>query len=85
MIADVTVPQGALSDRRKEGLVKELTEQILEATGLDQAASMRVWVLVDEVPEGNWGAAGGIVRFEMLKAAAKAEREKAAAEAGAPA
>jgi phenylpyruvate tautomerase PptA (4-oxalocrotonate tautomerase family) len=42
-----------------------------------------VWVLIHEVPEGNWGAAGQIVRFEQLRAAAKAEREKA--EAGAPA
>lgn len=81
VVADVTVPQGALSDRRKEGLVKELTEQITEATGLDAGAAVRVWVLIHEVPDGNWGAAGGIIRFEQLRAAAKAEREAAGANA----
>jgi len=34
---------------------------ILAADGAaadDAAASMRVWVLVHDVPEGNWGGAG---------------------------
>ena len=43
------------------------------------------------MPDGNWGAAGQVVRFEQLREAAKAEREQegsgkekvpAAAEAG---
>jgi protein involved in temperature-dependent protein secretion len=36
-----------------------------------------VWVLINEVPDGNWGAAGNIVQFEMLRQAAAAEREQA--------
>jgi phenylpyruvate tautomerase PptA (4-oxalocrotonate tautomerase family) len=72
---DVTVPQGALSDRRKEQLVSEATEVLLGAAGIPEAESLRVWVLVREVPEGNWGAAGNVVRFEMLKQAAAAERD----------
>ena len=82
-VVDATVPAGALSDRRKTGLVEEFSKLIRDAAGLTDEEGVRVWVLIHEVPEGNWGAAGQIVRFEQLRAAAKAEREKA--EAGAPA
>jgi phenylpyruvate tautomerase PptA (4-oxalocrotonate tautomerase family) len=75
-VVDVTVPDGALSERRKAGLVEEVTKLVLEATGWGDDAGMRVWVLVHEIPEGSWGAAGQIVRFEQLREAAKAEREK---------
>jgi phenylpyruvate tautomerase PptA (4-oxalocrotonate tautomerase family) len=74
----LSVPQGALSDRRKEEFVEAATRTVCEAAGIPQEEILRVWVLVNEVPEGNWGAAGGIVRFENLKAAAAAERDKAA-------
>ena len=79
---DVTVPEGALSDRRKEGAVKELTEAVLEAAELDDSAAIRVWVLIHEVPDGNWGGAGQIVRFAQLRELAGQERERAAAPAG---
>jgi phenylpyruvate tautomerase PptA (4-oxalocrotonate tautomerase family) len=78
-IVDVTVPSGALSDRRKEGLVKDLTALVAEAAGLPAEEQMRLWVIVNEVPDGNWGAAGNVIRFEALREAAKAEREKAEA------
>ena len=80
-VVDVTVPQGALSDRRKGGLVEETSKLVRQAAGLADEDGVRVWVLIHEVPEGNWGAAGQIVRFEQLRAAAKAEREKAEAPA----
>jgi phenylpyruvate tautomerase PptA (4-oxalocrotonate tautomerase family) len=75
-VVDISVPQGALSDRRKAGLVEDATKDILEATGWGEEAALRVWVLINEVPEGNWGAGKQIVRFEQLREAAKAEREK---------
>jgi phenylpyruvate tautomerase PptA (4-oxalocrotonate tautomerase family) len=83
-VVDATVPAGALSDRRKSGLVEEFSKLVRDAAGLGEEDGVRVWVLIHEVPEGNWGAAGQVVRFEQLRAAAKAEREKAE-EAGAPA
>ena len=79
---DVTVPEGALSERRKEGAVKELTEAVMEAAGLDESAGLRVWVIVREVPEGNWGAGGQVVRFSQLRETAQRERERVAAPAG---
>ncbi|MEV0031176.1 tautomerase family protein [Nocardia sp. NPDC050793] len=71
---DVTVPEGALSDRRKQGLVEQVTAEVLAAAGLDQTAALRVWVLIHEQPEGTWGAAGNIVRFAELKAMAQGQR-----------
>ena len=74
-IVEVTIPKGALSDRRKEGLVDEATKLVLDATGWGPEAGVRVWTLIHEIPDGNWGAAGQVVRFEQLREAAKAERE----------
>jgi phenylpyruvate tautomerase PptA (4-oxalocrotonate tautomerase family) len=80
-VIDVTVPAGALSERRRAGLVEDLTKQVREAAGLGDEDLIRVWVLVHEVAEGNWGATGRLIRFEELRAAAKAQREAAEAPA----
>jgi phenylpyruvate tautomerase PptA (4-oxalocrotonate tautomerase family) len=77
----VTVPEGALSDRRKGELVEGTTEAVLEAAGLDESEGIRVWTLIREVPDGNWGAAGQQVRFSQLVEAAKAQRGQEAASA----
>ena len=75
-VIEISVPDGALSERRKAGLVEETTKLVLEATGWDLEASWRVWTLIRDVPEGNWGAGGQIVRFSQLREAARAERER---------
>ncbi|MFC8528782.1 4-oxalocrotonate tautomerase family protein [Nocardia sp. NPDC057227] len=71
---DVTVPEGALSDRRRAGLVQQATADVLAAAGLPADDAPRVWVLVREQPEGTWGAAGTVIRFADLKAAAAQQR-----------
>lgn len=76
---EVRVPEGALSQRRKGELVAEATRAVLEAAEMDATDAMRVWVLIAEVPEGNWGAAGNVVSFEQLRAAAAQQREGAEA------
>jgi phenylpyruvate tautomerase PptA (4-oxalocrotonate tautomerase family) len=75
-ILDITVPSGALSERRKAGIAEDATKIVLEAAGWGAEAGVRVWVLIHEVPDGNWAAAGQVVRFEQLREAAKAEREQ---------
>ncbi|MFL5906981.1 MAG: hypothetical protein ACJ75Z_05240 [Solirubrobacterales bacterium] len=35
-----------------------------------------MWRLIRDVPDGNWGARGQVVRFQQLREAAKAERER---------
>ena len=77
----VTVPEGALSDRRKGELVAAVNEAVSEAAGLGEADGLRVWTLIRDVPEGNWGAAGQQVRYQQLVEAAKAAREETAAPA----
>jgi phenylpyruvate tautomerase PptA (4-oxalocrotonate tautomerase family) len=74
-LVEVTVPQGALSERRKTGLVEEATKTVLAAAGLGPDEALRVWVLVHEQPEGTWGAGGSVVRYADL--VALAQRDKA--------
>ena len=70
-LVDVTVPQGALSERRKAGLVQEVTKTVLAAAGPAEADVLRVWVLVHEQPDGTWGAGGSVVRYADLVALAQ--------------
>jgi phenylpyruvate tautomerase PptA (4-oxalocrotonate tautomerase family) len=58
----VRTPQGALDSRRRAGLVAEATELVLRAEGTVPSPSdeFRVWVILDEVAEGCWGAEGRI-------------------------
>ncbi len=74
---DVTVPEGSFSDRRKAGLVGDVTSAVLAAAGLPKTDSMRVWVLVHEQPDGTWGAGGTIVHYSELVAMAKKSRADA--------
>jgi phenylpyruvate tautomerase PptA (4-oxalocrotonate tautomerase family) len=78
---EVTIPEGALSDRRKGELVAAVNEAVSEAAGLGDEDGLRVWTLIHDVPEGNWGAAGQQVRYQQLVELAKGEREEAAAPA----
>ncbi|NNN29779.1 4-oxalocrotonate tautomerase [Streptomyces sp. S3(2020)] len=73
-LVEVTVPQGALSERRKAGLVEEVTRTVLDAAGLSQEDALRVWVLVHEQPDGTWGAGGSVIRYVDLVALAKEQR-----------
>jgi phenylpyruvate tautomerase PptA (4-oxalocrotonate tautomerase family) len=75
-VIEISVPAGALSEKRKAGLVEDTTKLVLEATGWDPEASWRIWTLIRDVPEGNWGAGGQVVHFEQLREAAKAERDQ---------
>jgi phenylpyruvate tautomerase PptA (4-oxalocrotonate tautomerase family) len=74
---EVTTPQGALDERRRAGLAEEMTQLVLDATGWDGDARLRVWVMCSEIEDGSWGAGGQIVRFQQLREMAAAEREAA--------
>ncbi|MER7480168.1 tautomerase family protein [Streptomyces sp. NPDC126510] len=76
-LVEVTVPQGALSERRTAGLVEEVTKTVLAAAGLAPDDAPRVWVLVHEQPDGTWGAGGSVVRHADLVALAKGQRADA--------
>ncbi|WP_019357897.1 tautomerase family protein [Streptomyces sp. AA1529] len=76
-LSEVTVPQGALSERRKAGLVEDTTATVLAAAGLPSTEALRVWVLVHEQPDGTWGAGGSVIRYADLVAAAKGQQADA--------
>ena len=75
----VTVPMGALDDEKKSGLVAEATRYVLEAEGADPddpAALMRVWVIVREVADGNWGGAGRVFRLREIASLVMGDRDR---------
>ncbi|AQT76160.1 tautomerase family protein [Streptomyces sp. fd1-xmd] len=78
-LVEVTVPQGALSARRKNGLVRDATKTVLSAAGLAPDDALRVWVLVHEHPDGAWGAGGAAVRSADLVALAQQSTDQAGA------
>jgi phenylpyruvate tautomerase PptA (4-oxalocrotonate tautomerase family) len=58
----VSVPQGQVGPRRKEAMVAAVTEAVLGAEPDDRERDpMRVWVFINDVPEGSWGADGRIM------------------------
>jgi phenylpyruvate tautomerase PptA (4-oxalocrotonate tautomerase family) len=74
---DITVPEGALSARRKQGLVADVHAAVAKAADVAEADALHVWTLIREVPDGNWAGGGHIVEFAALREAAAAERAKA--------
>lgn len=56
-----SVPEGQYTPAARDALVREITEAVARAENVpfDQVAP-RVWVFPTEIPEGQWGAAGGI-------------------------
>ncbi|MFJ4366690.1 4-oxalocrotonate tautomerase family protein [Streptomyces chartreusis] len=76
-LVEVTVPEGALSERRKAGLVEDATKTVLSAAGLAPDEALRVRVLVHEQPDGTWGAGGSVIRYADLVALAQQGREQA--------
>jgi phenylpyruvate tautomerase PptA (4-oxalocrotonate tautomerase family) len=73
-LVEVTVPAGALSERRKAGLVQDATKTVLSAAGLTQDDALRIWVLIHEQPDGTWGAGGSVIRYADLVALARQDR-----------
>jgi phenylpyruvate tautomerase PptA (4-oxalocrotonate tautomerase family) len=63
-----TVPEGALDDEARAGLVTDVTRLILEHEGspVDVANAGRIWVFINEIPDGRWGGNGRIMRREDI-------------------
>jgi phenylpyruvate tautomerase PptA (4-oxalocrotonate tautomerase family) len=57
-----SVPEGQLDDKRRRGMVAEITTHVLDAEpeGRDRDP-MRVWVFAGQIPEGSWGGGGRVV------------------------
>jgi phenylpyruvate tautomerase PptA (4-oxalocrotonate tautomerase family) len=53
----VLTPVGVLDRDKKLGVVRELTEIVVAASG-DPTLAGRIWVLISEAPDGGWGIDG---------------------------
>lgn len=65
---DIKVFQGTLNNERKALLTEQLTKLVLdiEGTNFNLLNAARVWVMINEIPDGNWGGAGKIYRIKDL-------------------
>ena len=64
-VVRVSVPAGSLDDAKRRDMVERVT-RVLAASDEDPARLTRdpvAWVHINEIPEGNWGAMGRVVRF----------------------
>jgi phenylpyruvate tautomerase PptA (4-oxalocrotonate tautomerase family) len=57
-IVDVIVLEGLLEGARRTSVHDRVTEAFKRAAPADPMLAFRVWVLIHEVREGSWGAAG---------------------------
>lgn len=67
-VVRVGVPAGSMDDDKRRDIVRRVTRVLADADTdpgrFAQATS--AWVHINEIPEGNWGARGEIVRFEDI-------------------
>ncbi|QIP05803.1 tautomerase family protein [Bradyrhizobium symbiodeficiens] len=63
----VTIPEGYMNAAHKTEVHAWVTDAILEVTGsADHSGSNSIQVILDEVPEGNWGAGGRTISLESI-------------------
>lgn len=68
-LVHVTIPEGYMNQAHKSDVHAWVNDAILAATGAaGQDAGRSILVVVDEVPEGNWGCAGKTISMESISA-----------------
>lgn len=65
-IVHVTIPEGYMNTAHKREVHAWVNEAILAATGVKGATGASVLTVIDEVTEGNWGAAGHPISLESI-------------------
>jgi phenylpyruvate tautomerase PptA (4-oxalocrotonate tautomerase family) len=56
-----SVPEGQLDNRLREGMVAEITQNVLDAEPANREPDpFRVWVFANQIAEGSWGGAGRV-------------------------
>ena len=74
-LVNIRVPEGSISQEKKERMIELVTDAVVEAEGLGDAVRPITWVIIDEVKDGSWGAAGRAVRVEDLAKLVRGGRE----------
>jgi phenylpyruvate tautomerase PptA (4-oxalocrotonate tautomerase family) len=67
-LVHVTIPEGYMNNAHKSEVHAWVADAILEVTGgsAKPGASNSIQVILDEVPEGNWGAGGRTISLESI-------------------
>jgi phenylpyruvate tautomerase PptA (4-oxalocrotonate tautomerase family) len=73
-----SVPEGQFDPDRREAMVAEITEGVLDAeAGAYERDPFRVWVFANEIPDGTWGAGGRIFTLADIVGFVIGDAEKA--------
>jgi phenylpyruvate tautomerase PptA (4-oxalocrotonate tautomerase family) len=66
---EMTVFEGALSKDRKEQLAADVHTVVCAAAGIEPEGprALHVWMLIHEIPEGNWAGGGKIIYYRQVK------------------
>jgi len=71
-----SVPEGQYDSERRQAMVGDITEAVLDAeAGAHERDPARVWVFTPEIPDGTWGALGGIVTLADIATFATGDAE----------
>jgi phenylpyruvate tautomerase PptA (4-oxalocrotonate tautomerase family) len=71
-----SVPEGQYDPERRQSMVQAITEAVLDAEqGAYDRDPSRIWVFTPEVPDGTWGALGGIVTLADIATFATGDAE----------
>jgi phenylpyruvate tautomerase PptA (4-oxalocrotonate tautomerase family) len=72
-----SVPEGQYDADRREAMVREITEAVLDAeSGAHDRDPARVWVFTPEVADGTWGALGRVVTLADIASFATGDAER---------
>ena len=72
-----SVPEGQYDAERRQAMVSSITEAVLDAEdGAYERDPGRVWVFTPEIPDGSWGALGGIVTLADIATFATGDPER---------
>lgn len=69
-VVRVGVPAGSMNDDKRRDIVRRVNRVLADADEDPArfADAATAWVHINEIPEGNWGARGEIVRIEDIVA-----------------
>ncbi len=67
-VVRVTVPAASLTDEKRSAIVSRVTRVLADADDDPDRfyTSAASFVLLTEIPEGNWGGIGRVVRFDEI-------------------
>jgi phenylpyruvate tautomerase PptA (4-oxalocrotonate tautomerase family) len=66
---EMTVFEGALTKDRKEQLAADVHAAVCAAAGIEPEGdrAFHVWLLIHEIPEGNWAGGGKVIYYRQVK------------------